>query len=102
MVARKWLLATVAAGMFCWGGCVNIDPNVKVDMRSRPEPVDSSRVPQTASHEEARRELNKAYQNIQWLERELARQERKKDEYKRERDRYKKQRDRYKDRLDDD
>ncbi|MEP0848488.1 MAG: hypothetical protein HRF50_16905 [Phycisphaerae bacterium] len=70
------------------GGCVSVKAPERIEIggRARPEPVDSSRVPDTATHDEARRELAKAYQNIQYLERENARLARQAADYKRERD----------------
>lgn len=68
-------------------GCVSVKAPEKIVVGSgSPPPVDSSRVPATSTHEEARAELNKAYQNIQHLERENQRLRQKADEYKRERD----------------
>ena len=61
----------------------------------------SGQHPQTASHDEARAELRKAYAYVQWLEKENAELEDDKAEYKRERDKAKKERDKYKDRLED-
>jgi hypothetical protein len=63
----------------------------EVNIGGHPD-VDSSRVPETGSHEEARAELRKAYAYIRELEDDRA-------EYRRERDKYKKERDTYKDRL---
>ena len=47
-------------------------------------------MPNPSTLEEARAELVKAYQNIQYLEHEHARSNEKADKYKRERDDYKK------------
>lgn len=103
MNTRRWFL--LAAGCLFWAlpGCVNIQAPEKIEVRgsSRPEPVDSSRVPRTASHEEARGELRKAYANLQYLERENGRLQRKADEYKRKRDKCRKELDRCEDRLED-
>lgn len=69
-------------------GCVSVKAPERIEIgnSSRPERVDSSRVPPTSSHEHARQELARAYENIRWLERENQRLERKAAEYKRERD----------------
>lgn len=68
-------------------GCVNIKAPERIEIANRrPAPVDSSRVPATSSHEHARQELTKAYQQIQYLEHENARLDRKAADYKRERD----------------
>lgn len=103
MIKRTWMV--LMAGCLVWSltGCVNVTAPEKIEMggRAEPEPVDSSRIPPTASHEEARQELEKAYRYVQHLERDNERWEEKAQRYKRERDKYKKERDRYKDRLED-
>ena len=90
MRARLWL-GLVAAGLLGSAtGCVSIRAPEKIEIGdSRPEPVDSSRVPNPATLEEARGELHKAYENIQYLERDNQRQRDKADKYKRERVQYK-------------
>jgi len=82
------VLATVAVAALL-GGCVSVKAprEINVGGSSKPPPVDSSRVPRTSSHEDCRHELEKAYQNIQYLEREVSHWKEKADEYKRERDR---------------
>lgn len=73
-------------------GCVQIKAPERINIGGEPPPpVDSSRVPPTSTHEEARAELVKAYQNIQYLEQQNARLRSKADEYKRERDECRKQ-----------
>lgn len=68
-------------------GCVSVRAPERINIGSnRPEPVDSRRIPPTSSHEQARQELNKAYANIQHLESENQRLERKAAEYRQERD----------------
>jgi hypothetical protein len=68
-------------------GCVSVRAPERITIGTAPpEPVDSARLPATSSHEECRAELEKAYQNVQYLEQQLARAERKADELKRERD----------------
>ena len=105
MNTRAWFL--LAAGCLLWAtaGCVSAKAPERIDVSvggsSRPEPVDSSRVPNPQTLDEARFELRKAYANIEWLERELAELEDDKAECKRERDRYKKERDKFKDRLEE-
>ena len=98
MSTRVWCL--LAAGCLLWAavGCVSVTAPRSVEIgSSRPEPVDSSRVPATASHEEARRELHKAYQNLQYLERENRQLEEKAAKYKRQRDECKDRLERYED-----
>ncbi|MFH1747731.1 MAG: hypothetical protein ABIG44_11905 [Planctomycetota bacterium] len=99
---KRMCLVLVAGGLL-WAmvGCVSVTAPEKIEMggRAQPEPVDSSQIPPTASHEEARQELTKAYRWVKHVERENEDLRDKADEYKRERDKYKKERDRYKDRL---
>lgn len=83
----RWRLFMAAGVLIGLAGCVTAPERIDVNLgSSRPEPVDSSRVPATASHEEARHELVKAYQNIQYLERENARLAEKAARYESERD----------------
>ncbi len=82
-----------AVGVLCAvAGCVNVKAPERITIggSDRPPPVDSSRVPQPATLDEAQQELVKAYQNIQYLEQDNARLEDKADKYKAERDQYKK------------
>ena len=99
MSIRKWFLPTVICLVWALGGCVSVKAprEINVGGSSRPERVDSNRIPQTASHEEAHHELRKAYKYIQWLERENAELEDDKAKYKRERDKYKDRLERYED-----
>lgn len=92
----------VAGALVALAGCVHVQAPREVTVGGgsrRPEPVDSGRVPATASHEDARRELEKAYANLRYLEQENARLADKAAEYREERDRYKRERDRLEDRL---
>jgi TolA-binding protein len=105
MNTRGWVL--LAAGCLLWltVGCVTAKAPERIDVRlgssQRPEPVDSSRVPDPQTLEAARAELHKAYQQIRWLESEVADLEEDKAECKRERNRYKKERDKCEDRLEE-
>lgn len=78
----------VVAILLLNAGCLSVKAPERIEIgnSSRPEPVDTSRIPPTSSHEQARQELAKAYQNIQYLERENQRLDRKAADYKRERD----------------
>ena len=91
----------LAAGILLAGvtGCVTLPERVEVNVgnNERPEPVDSSRVPQPATLDEAHQELVRAYQNLQYYERENARLEEKAAKYKRQRDECKKRLDKYED-----
>ena len=84
------LVLLVAAGLLLAPGCVTAPERIEVNVGSRPAPVDSSRVPHPATLEEAQGELDKAYSNLQYLERENGRLKEKADKYKHERDDYKK------------
>jgi len=81
-------MAVAAVALAALAGCISVKApeRIVVGGGEPPPTVDSSRVPPTATHEEARRELEKAYADIRYLERENARLAQKADEYKRERD----------------
>ncbi len=91
-----WVIAGLLAGL---AGCVNVKAPEKIVIGGddRPPPVDSSRVPHPATLAEAQQELNRAYANIQYLERENARLKEKAEQYKRERDEARKRLKRYED-----
>ena len=101
MRAARGLLLLAAGLLWATAGCVSVKApeNIEIGGGSRPQPVDSSRIPETASHQEARRELRRAYANLRYLEHENERLAAKADKYKRQRDECEEQRDRYKDRL---
>ena len=88
---RWWLLAAACGLLWASVGCVNVQAPERVELRAghRPEPVDSSHVPATQSHEECRAELVKAYENIRYLEGENEHLRDKLAECKRDRERYK-------------
>lgn len=90
---------TLSAAM----GCVNVTPpDVYIKAEGQPhQDLDSSKVPDTRTHEEARQELTKAYSHIRYLERKLARSDEDRERYKRERDDYKDKYKHLKDRYDD-
>jgi predicted nucleic acid-binding Zn-ribbon protein len=91
-------LILVVGGLLLCAGCVQAPKSIDVQVgNSRPEPVDSSRVPNPRTLEEARAELRKAYANIQWLEDEVADLEQDKARYKRERDECEDRLERYED-----
>jgi len=94
---RTMMGALVCSGLVGLGaGCKVEAPreiNVGTDYgRSRQARIDSTQVPQTTSHAEARQELRKAYYRIGQLERENNRLQRKyeecKDKYERVKDQY--------------
>jgi len=104
MNTRRWLVLAAGCLLAATAGCVSAKApeRININMGGRPEPVDSSEVPDPQTLEEARVELRKAYANIRYLEGEVEDLEEDKAKYKHERDKYKKERDRYKDRLEDD
>lgn len=86
-MVRTLLSVMIGASLIGFLGCVTLKAPEKIEIGNvDSEPVDSSRVPHTANHEEARRELARAYQRIQQLEHENDRLARQATEYKRERD----------------
>lgn len=92
MRASAWLVLVAAGLMWVVAGCVKAPERIEVNVgHDRPAPVDSSRIPETSSYDDCRAELVKAYQNLQYQERENARLEEKAAKYKKERDEYKKQ-----------
>ena len=102
MGTRSWVLLAVGGLLWATAGCVSVKAPERIEVGGgsrRPEPVDSSRVPDPRTLEEARRELRKAYANVRWLEDEVADLEKGKAKAKRERDKYKQQRDDCEDRL---
>lgn len=85
------LAVVLAGGLLCWPGCVNVHglEDVSVDAGHRPRRIDTSRVPPTHSHEEARRRLAEAYERNRYLEHKVEKLEKDKRELKAERDEYK-------------
>lgn len=73
------------------GGCLTVQAPEKIEIGNRPgsEPIDTSRLPPTASHEEARQRLAEAYERISYLESKVRDLEKDKRELKDERERYK-------------
>ena len=62
-------------------GCVSVKAPEKINVNSnRPARVDSGRVPHITTVEQGRAELDKAYQNIRYLEDRVAKLERDKDD----------------------
>jgi len=88
---RVWQMTLAAALLWGVTGCVSVEVPEKVVIGggSRAERPDSSRVPQTQTHAEARRELARAYDYMRRLERENKVLEAKASERKRERERVK-------------
>ncbi|MHC4234632.1 MAG: hypothetical protein ACYSUQ_05910 [Planctomycetota bacterium] len=86
-------------------GCVSARApesiSVQIGGGPPPEDVDSSRVPQTTTHEEAQAELHKAYQQIRYLEHRNDRLADKLEEAREEREEYKRKYKRLKDEYDD-
>ena len=70
-------------------GCVSVKAPEKISIGDHPHRVDSTRVPRTRSHEEARQRLAEAHERIHYLEAKVTRLERDKEKLKTERDEYK-------------
>lgn len=102
---RRAIMGALACSGLLWlgAGCKVEAPreiNVGTDYgRSRQTRIDSTQVPQTTSHAEARQELKKAYYRIGGLERENDRLRRKYEECK---DKYDRVKDKYEDLKDQD
>lgn len=91
------LLVVLGLGLILTG-CVTAPERIDVRVGSdRPKEVDSSRVPRPRTLDEAQQYLNDAYANLQYLERENERLQRKAAEYKRERDECEDRLERYED-----
>jgi TolA-binding protein len=93
------LSAVLVLGVLA-AGCVSVKGPEKISIGGHPNKVDSSHVPATRSHEEARRLLGEAYERNRYLESKVAKLEREKDELERERDEYERKYEREKDRHD--
>lgn len=93
----------VASGMIATAGCVEVKAPEEIHVNQSPgrAPIDTSRIPPTGSHEEARQRLAEAYQRIQYLEGKVHSLERDKQELKHERDEYEDRYDQLKDRYED-
>ena len=89
-MAKFRILCVLAAFGPCLG-CLNVrTPDVRINAGPRHEPMDARDVPETRSHEEARNELAKAYQEIRFLQKEVRELEEDKEKYKRK---YKREKD---------
>ncbi|MBN2560890.1 MAG: hypothetical protein JXQ75_08170 [Phycisphaerae bacterium] len=95
------VLLTVTFGM---AGCINVKAPENVTVGGAPrgrQPIDTSRLPPTRSHEEARQKLAEAYERIGYLEDKVRDLEEDKDKLKDKCDEYKRKYERAKDRYDD-
>ena len=83
-----WCFVLGVGLLVACAGCFKSPDRIEVNVANprRPPPVDTARVPQPGTIEEAQVELDKAYQNIEALERDNAKLNDKADKYKRERD----------------
>ena len=72
-------------------GCVSVKAPESISVGDHPRRIDSSRVPPTQSHEEARQLLGEAYERNRYLEAKVTELEREKEELEDERDEYKRQ-----------
>ena len=86
-------------GLVSFAGCVSIKApeEVYIANRNRRERIDSSRVPPTNSHEEARQKLAEAYERNRFLEDKVQKLEREMRKLKADRDEYKEKYEREKD-----
>jgi hypothetical protein len=93
----------IALGSIATTGCVEVKAPEEIHVNQSPgrAPLDTSRIPPTQSHEEARQRLAEAYQRIQYLEAKVRDLDRDKQELKRERDEYEDRYDQMKDRYED-
>jgi hypothetical protein len=95
---RVLLAASAAALMLTALGCVSVKAPERIDIGGgHPAPVDTGRIPPITTVEQGREELCKAYQNIEYLERENEHLKHKADEYKHERDQCRKRLEKYED-----
>jgi hypothetical protein len=86
---RRWVGCLVASGLTVGlAGCIHAQApeRIEINVGGRPAPVDSRTVPHPGTLADAQQELDKAYQNMRYLEQDNARLLRKVDEYQRERD----------------
>lgn len=70
-------------------GCLNVKAPEQINVGTHPQRVDSSRVPPTRSHEEARQLLARAYERNRYLEAKASELKRDNKKLKQERDEYK-------------
>jgi len=107
MQGTRWLILFVMAVILVAGisltGCINVKAPEEINVGSSPgrQPIDTSRLPRTQSHEEARQKLAEAYQRIDYLEDKVRDLDKDKRELKDERDDYKRKYKREKKRHDD-
>jgi len=76
-------------------------PDVYIESGPAPENVDSAQVPATSTHEQCRTELQRAYNQIRYLEHDNRRLAEKVEHEKERGDKYKKKYKRLKDKYDD-
>lgn len=107
MQGARWLILFVTAAILAAGigltGCVNVKAPDEVNIGSSRgrQPIDTTRLPATRSHEEARQRLAEAYERIDYLEDRVRDLEDDKRELKDDREEYKRKYKRLKDRYDD-
>lgn len=84
-------------------GCVSLKAPEEINVNQSPghARIDTSHIPPTRSHEEARQRLAEAYERINYLEAKVRELRHDKDELKRERDQYEDRYEHLKDRYDD-
>jgi len=78
-----------ASLLACVMGCVNVKAPEQIQIGDRPGRLDTSHVPPTRNHAEARQRLAEAYERNRYLEAKVDELERKNDQLEDECDRYK-------------
>ncbi len=99
----RGMTVVLLSGILGWTGCLSVrgTDDINVNAGNRPRRIDSSRVPTTRNHEDARQRLTEAYERNRYLEHKVEKLEKKNHEIKEERDEYKRKYKREKDRNDD-
>jgi len=97
---RGHLLASLC-GLFLFTACLNVKAPERIEVHGGGSYEDTgpAEIPPTSTHEEARAELQKAYDRIALLKRENSRLHRKIDDLEEDLDKAKDERDEYKDRA---
>lgn len=99
----RGMMVALLGVMLGGAGCLSVrgPDEISVNAGNRPRRIDSSHVPPTRDHEDARHMLAEAYERNRYLEHKVEKLEKKKRELKAERDEYKRKYKREKDRNDD-
>jgi hypothetical protein len=100
---KTFVVMLALCGISLGTGCLNVKAPEQIHVGGGPPPqnVDSSRVPATHSHEEARAELARAYDQIRYLEHECERLRDRYEDAKADKEEYKRKYKDLKDKHDD-